>query len=152
VTYDPERERIRAALELQEAEFDRASESMQADLDRLAESWRSGAAQRLADHEQHIAQMREDHQAWLRGLYADDGEGLQPTPVARGQAVGASAASPSPAGPGGPGPGQPDPRLAEAELAERIRNMPMNEFAAMRDELGVMSPTSMNRLFAKETR
>jgi hypothetical protein len=129
------------------------------DLERKQAEWRESWAldttstdARVREHNERMRQLEEDHKAWLaRFINGETDEGSH-TDVAQGQAVGASAASPSPAGPGGPGPGQPDPRLAEAELAAWIKNMPLNEYAAMRDELGVQSPTSMNRLFARETR
>jgi hypothetical protein len=65
-----------------------------------------------------------------------------------GQGQGASATGLAPAP--GPGPGQPN-HAAELAEAERIRAMPMDQFMAERERLGIRSSTSMTRLFG-ETR
>jgi hypothetical protein len=145
--HDPERAYVAAMLEHHRDSFDRARAAMQADLDRLAESWRSGYAQQLADHEARMQKAQADHQAWLRSLYADDDSEPQPTQdVAAG---GHGDASASPAGPpDGHGPRQqPDPRAAELAEAERIRSMPMAEYAQRRADLGIRSAATANHDF-----
>jgi hypothetical protein len=139
--HDAERAYVAARLDHLADRFDQARAEMQADLDRLRESWSGGVAQQLADHEDRVRRMREDHQAWLRSLYADY-EGPQPTQDV-GQGHGASATGPAPAP--GPGPGQPSP--PDEEIAQAIKTMSMAEYAQRRAEFGVRDATDMSRLF-----
>jgi hypothetical protein len=152
-SHDVERALVQGLLDIADDRLADATAVMRADLDRLAESWRAGYAQQLADHEARMRKLDEDHQAWLRSLYADDDSEPQPTQDVAAGGLGDAPASSS-SGTDGHGPRQqPDPRVA-AELAEaeRIRSMPMNEYAAMRAELGVQSPTDLNRLFGETRR
>jgi hypothetical protein len=105
-------------------------------------------------HNARLRAMEESHRQWLVEWRKNQTGAADAPADSQGQ-VGAATAGRNAPAPGGPGPGHDDPRaaaLAEAELAERVRLMPMNEYAAMRAELGVQSPTSMNRLFSQETR
>lgn len=127
------------------------------DIERQAEEWRGSWAldstsmdEMTRAHNERMRQLEEDHKAWLaRFINGEADERPQPTQdVAQGQVAGASAAGSSPAEPGGPGPGQPNPAYAaEMERAPAIAEMSMADYAAMREELGVQSPTSMNKLF-----
>jgi hypothetical protein len=126
--HDVERAYVAAMLDSQRDRFNREIESMRADLradlERLRESWSSGYADQLAD---------------------DGGPQSAPKPARQEPQQDVSLGEP--ASPGPVPAGRPDPRAAELERARAIRDMPMSEYAARRAELGVQSPTSMNRLF-----
>jgi hypothetical protein len=149
-SHDVERAYVAARLDHADDRLADATASMRADLDRLAESWRAGVAQQLADHEARMRKLDEDHQAWLRSLY-DDG-GPQPASKPARQEPQQEVSHGEPASPGPVPAGRPDPAYAaEMERAQAIAEMSMADYAAMREELGVQSPTSMNKLF-RETR
>ena len=147
-SHDVERAYVAAMLDNADDRLAEATAAMRADLDRLADSWQAGVAQQLADHETRLAQIRDDQARWVNSLYGDDDEG--PHELAGGQGD-APAGRNAPATPG-PVPRQPDPHVAELAEAARLRAMSMNEYAALRAELGVESPTDLNRLFSREAR
>jgi len=98
----------------------------------------TSAAEINRQHAERMRKLEEDHKAWLAGylasLYGDDDE--SPTQdVGQGQDGASATGWSSPAGPSGPGPGRPNPHAAELEEAERIRDMPMSEYAAERQRL-----------------
>ncbi len=92
-----------------------------------------------------MRKLDEDHQAWLRSLYADDGEEA-PTQEP-GQQGHSDASLGEPATPGRAPAGRIDPHAADLERARAIRDMPMAEYARRRAELGVRSGTDMSHLF-----
>ena len=125
-SHDVERAYVQARLDHADRQLDQASAAMRADLDRLAESWRSGAAQQLADHETRMRKLDEDHQAWLRSLYADDDE-----PALTHELAGAEDAAVS----SGHRPQQPNAHEVEMAEAARIRSLSMQDWAVERQRL-----------------
>ena len=138
--HDPERALVQSLLDARAARLADARESMQAELDHLRESWSSGAD--LADgHQDRMQAMRAETVAWIRSNFVD-GEASEPAPTQ--DVAGAEGASV----PGGHRPQQPTPHEAELQRAREIHDMDMRTYAARRAELGVQSPTSMNKLFS----
>ena len=103
-------------------------------------------------HSERMRKLEEDQRAWLaRWLDGDADEG-RPANVGQ-QAPQDASASGGPATPGPGSAGQPNnPYDAELERAHEIKDMDMATYAALRAELGVRSPTSMDHLFRQETR
>ena len=141
-----ERAYIQAVLDARADRLNEVSAQMTAEVDALRKSWSSGTE--LADHEARLQAMRNETATWIRSNFVD-GEASEPAPTTSvaGSQVDAPAGS-SPASPPGPGPRQPTPHEAELQRAREIADMPMHEYAARRAELGVQSPTSMNKLFS----
>ncbi len=114
--------------------MERARESMTADLDLYRDDWSTRHAEMTRAHEDRVRQMRDDHHAWLRSLYDD--EGPQPQDVAQGQGGASAGSSPAPASPpAGPGPGQP---LTDAD----IKAMDMAAYTALRARIGVANASA----------
>ena len=125
---------IAAVLDGQADQLDRATESMRSELDHLLTSWSSTAAQQVAAHEARIRQMQEDNLAWLRNRAADDGDEGARTDVRQVPQDASSLGAPVPPGAGSAGPPT-DPWAAELAEAERIRTMPMQDWAEVRRTL-----------------
>jgi hypothetical protein len=121
-------------------------------LDLYRDDWSTRHAEVMREHAERMQQLEDDHKAWLAGYLKEISgaadEGAQD--VGEGQRADMSAGLP--ASPAGPAPHQLDPQAAELARAREIADMPMNEYAARRAELGVQSPSAMNRLFAEERR
>jgi hypothetical protein len=129
--------------------LDQAREAMTAELDLYRDDWSSRHAELQRAHRERMDAMAAEQAAWLaRWLDGDPDEG-RPQDVDQGQ-VEASPAGSSPAPAPGPGPGQLHPD-AELERAQEIKDMDMATYAALRAELGVRSPASMDHLFRQET-
>lgn len=142
--HDVERALVQGLLDIADNRFGETIEAMRTDVDRLRDSWAAGYAEQRQAHEERLAAIRAETQRHLQAIA--NGEADQPAPpqdVAAGGLGDASAASPS------TGHGrrqQPDPYAAEMAEAERIRAMPLNEYAKLRSELGIRSATDLNRL------
>ncbi len=130
--HDPERALVQSMLDLADHKLDRATAEMSAELDLYRDDWSTRTAEMMRAHEDRVRQMRNDQAAWLKSFY---GEADEPAPTPDvGQGLGASATGPAPAP--GPGPGQPpNPHAAELAEAERIRDMPMGEYAQERQRM-----------------
>jgi hypothetical protein len=124
---DYEREFVRAELALQQERFDRAAAEMQADLDLYRDDFTTRHAEQLRAHERRMRELEEQNRAYLTSFYDDGDEGSR-TDVGPGFGASASESAPVP----GAGPGQPDPREAELAEAERIRLIPLQEWAQVR--------------------
>ena len=138
---------IALAVERQQARIDQAAAEMAAELDLYRDDWSSRHAEELRAHEQRMRELEASQAEWLTNWLEGDPDGAQDP---RGQ-VGASTAGRNAPASSGPGPGQQPISAAEMLEAEAIKNMSMQEYAALRAEFGIRSPTDMNRLFG-ETR
>jgi vacuolar-type H+-ATPase catalytic subunit A/Vma1 len=147
-SHDAERALIAARLDHLSDRFDRAAEAMAADLDLYRDDWSSRHAEQLRAHNERVDSMAAEQAEWLRNFYAD-GDESAPTDVDRQGSQDASGRGP--ATPAGVPAGQPI-HEAELERAQALKQMSMQEYAALRAELGVRSPTSMDHLFRQETR
>lgn len=140
-----ERAFVQSMVEAADARNTAVIESLQTDVDRLRDTWAAGYAEQRRASEERIAAIQEDTRTWIAGLYADDdqGDGTANTLAQDGQ-PGASTAGQAPANGGAARPGQPD-HAAELERARAIAQMPMDEYARRRAELGIRSATDMTR-------
>jgi hypothetical protein len=120
--------------------------SLEADLDVYRDDFTTRHAEQLRAHQDRVRQLEDDQRAWLTRFIDGDADEGSHTDV--GQGHGASATGPAPAPE--PGPGQPN-HAAEMVEAMAIKQMSMAEYAALRAEFGIRSPTDMNRL-SGETR
>lgn len=150
--HDAERAYVAAVLDARAAQLADTTASMTVELDRLRESWSSGYDQELEAHQQRMDAMRDETARFIKDLTgaADD----EQAPARDVAARGSDASLPSPSGsPDGHNPGQQPTNPHEAELveADRIRRMPMDQFMAERERLGIRASTSMSHLFG-ETR
>lgn len=132
-----ERAYVQSMLDHADHQLDRARAEMTASLDLYRDDWSTRHAEMTRAHNERMQRMCDGQAAWLNSFY-DDGEVTPTQDVAQGQVVhpppGSSPAPASP--PAGPGSGQPpNPHAAELEEAERIRDMPMSEWAAERQRL-----------------
>jgi hypothetical protein len=137
---------VGAVLDAAADRRDAVIESMRTDVDRLRDSWAAGYAEQRQASEAPIDALREETRSFVRGLYADDGDEL----AAGGHRADVSALT---GVPDGHSHRQQSPISAEDqwEAARLIRDMPMTDYARLRNELGVRSATDMSRLFG-ETR
>jgi len=127
------------------------------DLERQQQEWRESWAldststdEMTRAHNERMRQLEEEHKAWLARFI--NGETDEPAPThkpAQQISQDASGSGGEPATPEPGSAGRPHPHAAELERARAIRDMPMDEYAARRAELGVQSPTSMTRLFGQ---
>jgi hypothetical protein len=131
VTYDPDREHIRAELELHQFKLDQAREAWQAQLDALRSDSSARYADELRAHQDRVRAMEEQQTAWLRGLYAEDGDTNE---LAQRESSGASDGEP--ATPSAVPAGQPHHAAAQLS-ADEIRAMDMQDFAALRQRMGM---------------
>jgi hypothetical protein len=132
--HDPERAYVQSMLDLADRQLDRARAEMAAELDLYRDDWTSRHAEQLQGHQARMDAMRAETARFLNG------EADEPAPtqdVGQQEPSRQDASSRGPATPAGPRPaGQPiNPHAAELEEAERIRNLPMSEWAAERQRL-----------------
>lgn len=120
------------------------------DLERQQQEWRESWAldststdEMTREHNAKMRQLEEAHKQWLAG-FLKDASGAADEPAPTQDVAGAEGATV----PTGHRPQQPTPHEAELQHAREIHDMPMHEYAARRAELGVQSPTSMNKLFS----
>lgn len=127
MSHDPERAYVAAMLDHADAQLDRTRADMTARVDELRTTWSSGFEQQLADHQARMAEIR-------KSIHGD----TAPTPdLAAGDRADASAPTGYPNGHSGPRqqPTQPDPYAAELAESERIRAIPMLDWAEVRKTL-----------------
>ena len=135
MSYDRvERALIQHALDVADAELARARAEMEARVTALKESWSSGFEQHLADSAARQQAIREGTREWIKGLYADDGDQGARTDVRQIPQDASAPGEPVPPGAGSAGPPT-DPYAAELAEAERIRTMPMQDWAEVRKTL-----------------
>lgn len=125
------------------------------DLQRTREEWNANAALdttatdvMMREHNARVRELEEQHKAWMASYIKElTGDTAHERPGI-GDREDASA-SPSRAGHGSRSQDHTDPREHELELerARTIAQMPMDEYARRRAELGVRSPTDMSHLF-----
>lgn len=127
------------------------------DLQRTREEWNAGAALdttstdvMMREHNARVRELEEQHRAWMASYIKElTGDTAHERP-GTGDREDASA-SPSRAGHGSRSQDHTTGPRDELELARAIAEMPMEEYARRRAELGVRSPTDMSHLFG-ETR
>ena len=142
MSYDRvERALVQHALDVADAELARARAEMEARVTALKESWSSGFEQSLADSAARQQAIRDQTQQYLQSIFADD-DGTHAL-AAGGHGADVSGLTAAPVGHDHRQ--QPDPR-DEHELARAIAQMPMDEYARRRAELGVRNATDMTRL------
>lgn len=137
-SHDPERAYVQSMLELADARLDQVRAEMAATLDLYRDDLSRGYAEQNQAHLARLAAIAAETDEYIKSLTGEADEPAPTQDVGHGQVVlGAPATGwSSPAGPGGPGPGQPpNPHAVELEEAERIRDMPMSEWAAERERL-----------------
>ena len=110
---------------------------MQAELDLYRDDWSSRYADQLRGHQARMDAIRAETDQYIKSLYGEADEPAPTPDVGQQEPSRQDASSRGPATPAGPRPaGQPiNPHAAELEEAERIRDMPMREWAAERQRL-----------------
>ena len=129
--------------------LDRFQAEANAQILAIKEEWNSSAAHQNAPVESATRQRQEDNLAWLRSHAM-----TEPAPTDTRQIPqGAFAPEANPVSSGGGLPGQPlliPP--ARTRPGQAIKDMSLEEFARLRTDLGVRSPTDMSHLFGREPR
>ena len=134
MSYDRvERALVQHALDVADAELAQARAEMAARVTALKESWSSGFEQQLADSEARQQAIRDQTQQYLQSIYADD-DGTHAL-AAGGHGADVSGLTAAPDGHDHRQQPDPDPYAAELAEAERIRTMPMQDWAEVRRTL-----------------
>jgi hypothetical protein len=135
-SHDPERvERalVQSLLDLADHRLDAVAAEMASDIDRYRDDWSTRTAEMQRAHQARLAEVRAETDQYIKSLYGEADEPA-PTPIVGQGYADAPATGPAPAP--GPGPGQPpSPYEAEFLEGERIRALPMAEYAAERQRL-----------------
>lgn len=118
-------------LDYRDAQLDRAKAEMDRRVSELRDEWSAGVAHQVATSEARVRQLQEDQVTWLRSLAGDDDAANEPP---AGSRTDTSASTANPAG-HSDSRQEPDPRAAELAEAERIRTMPMQDWAEVRKTL-----------------
>jgi len=123
-------------------DMERTRQSMAAELDLYRDDWSTRHAEMTRAHQERVRQIEAAQAAWLADFINGETGEVTPTQDPQGQAVGASAAgSTSPAMPGGgPSPGHP-------LTADDIAAMSMQEYTALRANLGLGNASGHRGLF-----
>ena len=132
--HDVERALVQGLADLADDRLNETIRSMETDLDRLRDSWATTYAEQRRAAEQRIAEIRAETQQYLRAI--STGEATEPAPADVRQIPqdAPSPGEPVPPGAGSAGPPT-DPYAAELAEAERIRTMPMQDWAEVRKTL-----------------
>ena len=118
-------------LDYRDAQLDRAKAEMDCRVSELRDEWSACVAHQVATSEARVRQLQEDQVTWLRSLAGDDDAANEPP---AGSRTDTSASTANPAG-HSDSRQEPDPRAAELAEAERIRTMPMQDWAEVRKTL-----------------
>jgi hypothetical protein len=145
-SHDVERAFVAARADQLDDRIDRARDAMMGELDLYRDDFTTRNAELLRAHNERVQQIACENRAWLTSYYDDTREESH-TDVEQQVPREASAVGGVPATPG-PGPAaQPDPLAAELAEVDRLRHLPMADYARERQRL-----IRANRgLFSQET-
>ena len=138
MSHDAERAYVQSMLDLADDRFNETIRSMTTDLQRLRDSWADSYAEHRQAHEERLATIHDETRAWIKGLYADDGDNER---TAGGHEDVASVLKDASTGHNGPQQWPtPDPREADAIERDRLAAMDMATYAEERRNLIRVDP------------